>query len=113
MGPFLLVDKSAIQGFSKEEIDFLHRHYSVVVCPILIHEIKANLIKHPDDPDLSKEKVAYLAKKAKGFGAFTIDSHNRLNHADLLGAGIQLRPQIPRFDATEVTDADGKKGIVY
>ena len=113
MGPFLLIDKSALQGFSEIEIDILHRCYSVIICPILIHEIQANLIKHPDDLELSKSKVSHLAKKASGFGSFTIDRHERLLQASLFGAPIELRAQIPRFDGEEVISADGTKGVVF
>lgn len=113
MGPLLLVDKSAIQSFSKDEIDVLNRHYMVVICPILIQEIKANLVKYPDDPDLSKDKVSHLAKKANGFGAETIDRHERLCHASFMGLPIRLFPQIPRFDGTDVVATDGSRGVLF
>jgi len=113
MGPFLLIDKSAIQSFSAAEIKVLHMHYSVITCPILIQEIKANLVKHPDDPGLSQNKVATLADKAIGFGGFTIDHHNLLCYASLMGAQFHLRPQIPRFDGKGRVDAQGRRGVVY
>lgn len=113
MGPFLLVDKSFIQSLSKEEIDFLDRHYMVLLSPILIQEIGANLKKYPDDPSLSKKKVSLLAKKAKGFDARSIDRYELLCHADLLGAGIPLIPQIPRFNGKMIFTEDGTKGVVY
>jgi hypothetical protein len=113
MGPFLLIDKSAIQSFSPAEIDVLHRHYSVITCPILIQEIKANLVKHPNDPVLSQNKVAALAGKAGRFGGLTIDHHNVLCYASLLGARFHLRPQIPRFDGQEKIDTYGHHGIVF
>jgi hypothetical protein len=113
MGPFLLIDKSAIQSFSPAETNALHRHYSVVTCPVLIQEIKANLVKHPDDPALSQNMVATLADKADGFGGFTIDHHRVLCHASLLGAQFHLRPQIPRFDGKEQIDKHGRRGVVF
>ena len=113
MGPLLLIDKSAIQSFSPAETNALHRHYSVITCPILIQEIKANLVKHPEDPALSQNKVATLADKADGFGGFTIDHHNVLCYASLMGAQFRLWPQIPRFDGKEEIDKHGRRGVVF
>lgn len=97
MGPNLLIDKSAIQGLSVGEIRYLHFHYSLLHSPILFQEIAANLEKHPDDPDLSKEKVSLLAYKIHGLG-FRLPHYMEMVYANLHGAEIPTNGQIPVFD---------------
>jgi hypothetical protein len=112
MGPSMLIDKSAIQGFSMDEIKVLHRHYDVVICPTLIHEFQGDLAKTADQPELDKDRVAYLAEKAMGFGARTIDRYEKLAYANLIGFNFPLGPQIPRFDARQVKGKDGSNGVL-
>jgi hypothetical protein len=113
MGPFLLVDKSFIESLSLEEIDVLDKHYTVILAPILLKEICANLLKYPDDENLSKNKVSLISKKAHQFDAKTICHYGNILVADLLGAGVPLKPIIPRTGGRECIAPDGSKGIVF
>ncbi len=113
MGPFLSVDKSFIQSLSEDEIDFLDRHFSVIIAPILVQEIAANLRKYPNDDNLSKRKVSLLAKKVKGFDAKTTCRYEIIYVNDLLGARVSLRPQIPRVGGREFLGEDGSRGIIF
>jgi len=113
MGPLLLVDKSFIQCLSEEEMDFLNKHYLVIIAPILIQEICANLLKYPDNEGLSKTKVSMLAKRAKGLDAHVIGRANSICAASLLGERIELKPIIPISGGHEVTAPDGSKGVVF
>jgi len=59
MGPTIILDKSSLQSLSQSEINFLFKHYYVVVTPILIIEILGDLVKKG-----SKEnEVKQLANK--------------------------------------------------
>src|SRR5882672_3841301 len=109
MGPPILIDKSALQSFSYDELTALYRHYDVVVCPTLIAEIQADLAKHPATPDEDKKKVSYLAYQASGIGARTIVRFENLLLQNLAGSSFPLGPQIPRFDGKRV---QGKNGSV-
>ncbi len=113
MGPLLLVDKSFIQCLSEEEIEFFDRHYLVILTPILIQEICANLLKYPDDENLSKTKVSILAKKARGFSAKVIGRAEDICTSSLMGERIELKPCIPISGGREVSTPDGTKGIVF
>ena len=113
MGPLLLVDKSFIQCLSEEEMDFLNRHYLAIIAPILIQEICANLLKYPDNKNLSKIKVSKLAKRAKGLDAHIIGRAKSICTASLLGERIELKPCIPIGGGREVTAPDGNKGVVF
>jgi hypothetical protein len=113
MGPFLLVDKSFIESLSFEEIDILDKHYTVILVPILLREICANLLKYPDDEKLSKNKVSLISKKAQGFDAKTICHYGNILIADLLGERVPLKPIIPRTGGRECVAPDGSKGIIF
>jgi len=63
MGPTIILDKSAVQALSQREIDFLFKHYYVVITPILLSEIQGDLTKSPNDEGLSKAQVQQLSKK--------------------------------------------------
>lgn len=113
MGPFLLVDKSFIESLSPEELDFLDRHYTMIITPILISEICADLLKYPRDEDTSKHRAALLADKAKQFGAKTVCQFENICIADLFGAEVSLSPIIPRIGGRECTAEDGSTGMVF
>jgi len=113
MGPFLLVDKSFIESLSTEELDFLDKHYTMIITPVLVREICANLLKYPNDENLSKHKVSVMAKKAKQFDAKTVCEFDNICIADLLGAEVGLCPKIPRIGGREFTAEDGSKGVIF
>ena len=113
MGPYLLVDKSFIEALSPEEINILDNHYTVIIAPILLKEICANLLKYPADENLSRHKVSLLAKKADRFDAKTICHYGNVLIADLLGARVKLAPVIPRIGGREIIAPNGSKGIIY
>lgn len=113
MGPLLLIDKSFLQCLNVAEVRALCRHYSPVICPILLIEIRANLAKLADTPDEAKTKASYLAQKANSWGNFTIGWHQNLIIASLMGTNIPLGPQVPRMGGREVIAPDGSKGIIF
>ena len=45
MGPIIILDKSALQSLSYDEIYTLNRHYFLNITPVLIIEILADLKK--------------------------------------------------------------------
>lgn len=113
MGPFLLVDKSFVESLSPEELDFLDKHYTMIITPVLVREICANLLKYPDDEKLSKHKVSVMARKANRFDAKTVCEFDNICIADLLGAEVSLCPKIPRIGGREFTAEDGSKGVIF
>lgn len=113
MGPLLLVDKSFIQSLSDEETDFLGKHFLVIITPILLREICANLLKFPENPDLSKRKVSSLAHKASTYDAIVCAGAPELCINDLLGNHVPLDSQIPILGGQEIIAENGTKGIVF
>jgi len=62
MGPILLCDKSAVQCLSAAELNMLRRNYSLMIPPVLLMEILADLRK-ADDIETGQAEVQRLANK--------------------------------------------------
>jgi len=62
MGPILLCDKSTVQGLSSAELNMLRRNYSLMIPPVLLMEILADLQK-ADDIETGQAEVQRLATK--------------------------------------------------
>jgi SEC-C motif len=62
MGPILLCDKSAVQGLSGAELNMLRRNYSLMIPPVLLMEILADLRK-AGDLERGQKEVQQLANK--------------------------------------------------
>jgi hypothetical protein len=63
MGPNLLMDKSALQMLSQDELYRLSAHFNLITCDVLLIEILGDLKKWKDDEALSTVEVQRLAKK--------------------------------------------------
>lgn len=113
MGPLTLIDKSAVQWLSLEEIRTMSMHYSIIVCPMLSQEVCANLFEDGVENDETRAKVSYLSGKARNAGHFTITDYRRIAAHDLFTGAMPMREQIPKFGGTRVKDADGVEGIVF
>lgn len=112
LGPFLLVDKSFIRSLSATEARALHKHFSIVICPVLLEE----MISDFDDKKLSEDKqlkqVLETVGKANGISVFTLHDARTMIQADLHMGDVPLGPQIPRFSPREVVGGDGSKGVI-
>jgi hypothetical protein len=62
MGPILLCDKSTVQGLSSVELNMLRRNYSLMIPPVLLMEILADLRK-ADNIEDGHAEVQRLANK--------------------------------------------------
>jgi hypothetical protein len=62
MGPILLCDKSTVQGLSSVELNMLRRNYSLMIPPVLLMEILADLRK-ADNIEDGQAEVQRLANK--------------------------------------------------
>lgn len=115
MGPIVLIDKSSVQALSLEDLRTMSAHYSILICPMLIQEICANLVDDKVDAETeeTKAKVAYLAGKARNASHFTITNFGKIATYDLLTSAIPLEPRIPRFDGVTVKDSSGESGIFF
>lgn len=110
MGPIILVDKSFLQGLSHIEIDFLYKHYTIVITPILIMEILGDLSKFQEESD-SRNEVKTLSKKILTFDSHVNTHYHKLCVASLLGIKVPMTGQILVDGGQEVQTETGEKGI--
>lgn len=113
MGPRIILDKSAIQALSKIEIDFLFKHYYVVVTPILIFEILGDLKKGKKDQQLSKDDVIQLAKKLQPLDSAINANRKDLCIGSLLGYKVSMTGQAVVPGGIPLKTRAGEKGIFF
>ncbi len=113
MGPTILLDKSALQSLSGDEIHFLSKHYYLVVTPVLIMEILADLKKPANQHTLNIEEVKHLAEKLQ-----VIDSCINIHYRDLCISSLSgidvpmVRKPLKSIEyGVNITGADGRRGI--
>lgn len=109
MGPRIILDKSALQALSQSEIGFLVKHYFIVVTPVLIMEILADLKKGTNEIKLSRNEVMQLSKKLLP-GDSCINTHYKdLCVGSLLGHNIPMSGQARVSGGISIKTPDGKE----
>lgn len=113
MGPQLLLDKSALQSLSCDEILCVHNIYYMVYAPVLFVEILGDLKKHPEDQKRSMKLVAYIASKIQSGSSVFTDHYKTLMVANLLGTNIETAGRPVRVGGHDVVDSNGKNGVFF
>lgn len=119
MKPTLLIDKSALQSLSNDEIYFLHKYYYVNIPPILVQEILADLApkaenKMPKEPP--EEKVKGLFNKILlGESGINVEYHD-LIISELKGIPVpMIRKTIRAADMNEfevlISETEAEKKV--
>ncbi len=111
MGPIIILDKSALQSLSFDEIITLHKYYFLNIAPVLTIEILGDL-KKPSKNTLSEEKVTELANKLLPLDSAINVYYMKPLIGSLLGYDIKMdgRPHITA--GNPVQTSDGKRGII-
>ena len=108
MGPIVLLDKSALQCLSDDEIGFLGKHYSPMMPPVLLFEILGDLSKYK-----GQEIKFEIAKKISS-GDFQINANHRtICLASLLGEKIEMRGVPVVSGGVQLETSKGEKGIFF
>jgi hypothetical protein len=114
MGPMILLDKSAMQSLSAKESRFLSKHFSVVIPPVLITEILADLSKTKTRKLPPAMEVMVLSRKLP-----SMDSHISVHYRQIC-IGSLLGLQEPPMDGRPVVGGgvplktkDGKTGLFF
>ncbi len=115
MGPQVLLDKSALQSLSQEEAFRLGWFVMVVVPPVLMAEIQADLTKashaRKSQRVALRNEASEQAKKlhsmfSRGFSL----PHRLLVLQDLVGHAVEMKGR-PIVGGTHVITEDGEKGF--
>ncbi len=113
MGPILLVDKSTVQGLNPEEITFMHKHYMVVVVPILMRELLSNLAKETTNREETERRLSALAAKVGMYDSKVAVDARSIAAGSLLGDEMPMDGRIPMGGGTRVRSKDGRTGIIF
>lgn len=90
MGPSIILDKSAYQCLSKEDTFELATYFYVVVPPVLILEILADLKKPGIERECAQDDVQQLASKIQPVDGIVNLDYRTLCISDLLGGNLLL-----------------------
>jgi hypothetical protein len=108
MGPIILLDKSALQSLSDDEIGFLGKHYSPMMPPILLFEILGDLSKYKG------EAIKFEIARKISSGDFKINANHRtICLASLLGEKIEMRGVPLISGGVQLKTEKGEKGIFF
>ena len=115
MGPQILLDKSSLESLTKSEAMFLGKYYSLVVPPVLMGEILADLNKsqkaRKKRKTQLKNQAVELANKLRSISSRSFNIPQRyLNLQNLLGNTISLTHR-PVIGGNPVITDRGEKGF--
>jgi|RhiMetdeSRZDD1v2_1073273.scaffolds.fasta_scaffold1686119_1 hypothetical protein len=114
MGPQLLLDKSALQTLSDDEVSFMSIHYYNVIAPVIIAEILGDLKKCPEDAERAKKLVRALADKVPSIDVLITEDCRTLLAWDLLGYYEVIMDGTPiRSDGFPVVMKSGERGLYF
>lgn len=97
MAPFLLMDKSAIQGLSFECFEHLDRYYSHVISPILLREVTSDLAKEDKkkSDDELKNTVRHLSAKTNSPRSHFLADAFKMAYNNFFGTQVPMDGRIP------------------
>lgn len=108
-----MLDKSALQSFSKDEMMTLYRYYFLNIPPVLVIEVLADLKKDAKNRELSKKEVQRLAKKIVFLNCCVNVNYQDLLISDLFGRPFTIDGRPIMGGGKQVKDSEGKIGIVF
>lgn len=113
MGPILLVDKSTVQALNPAEITFMHKHYMVVIAPILMRELLSNLAKETINREETERRLSALAAKVGMYDSKVVVDARSIAGGNLLGHEMPMDGRIPMGEATWIRSKDGRTGVIF
>jgi hypothetical protein len=113
VGPLTILDKSALQMLNEEEFSFLTRYLSLVVPPVLIDEIVADLKLKPTERTIPENVVKALARKmANAVGAIPVHYAEAVA-GNLFGGDVTMFGQVPIGDRPNAYPTYDGEGFIY
>ena len=116
MRPFLLMDKSTVQGLSLKHFEYINRYYSHVISPILLRELTSNLAKENKDQSDSelKKLVSYLSEKSNSPSSYVLPDALKMAYNNFFDWGfVPMDGRIPLEGGKQVRTIAGQSGIVF
>lgn len=111
MGPSLMLDKSTLQSLSRSEMEVLRRYFSLVIPPVLLLEILADL-KKPSGSERDP-RVQDLARRIVPASSLPVlPDYRELIKAEFASSRIAMDYRPIVLNAKRVRDGEGKHGTV-
>jgi len=111
MGPIIIIDKSALQGLSRDELMFLDKHYFLNIPPVLVAEILGDLTqRRREGKPLPEDVVALLSRKLGGLDRIVSLPYRLICLRNLLGEPLPRHRQVVIGPVRRVVTKDGVAG---
>jgi hypothetical protein len=111
IGPHIILDKSVLEMLSGDEFSLLTEYFRLVVPPVLIEEIVADLELKPTERRLPEAIVKRLAERMREALGYQPGDYLRAVGGNLLGQSIAMFGQVPiigpRPNAYRTSDGAG------
>lgn len=113
MGPTIILDKSALQRLSHDELLRLSCHYIVAAPQVLIYELLGDLSKDQARPEKSEGLVISLSRNLRAAMPKVCADTRDMVLDNLLGHPMSFDGRIPLAGGVPVVDREGKHGWVF
>ena len=113
MGPIIILDKSAFQSLSSEELGFLSKHYTVNIPPVLVLDVLADLKQDVVDRAGSQNQVAEMAEKLSLWEARLNVRYKALCMASLLGHEVAMAGMPVILGGRVARPKDGREDMLF
>jgi hypothetical protein len=113
VGPHILLDKSVLEMLNDDEFSLLTDYFRLVVPPVLIDEIVADLYLKPTERRLPDEVVKRLAgKMCRARGYECVDYLHAVG-GNLLGSHVPMFGQVPIGPRPNAYRSSDGEGFIY
>lgn len=115
MKPFLLMDKSSVQGISFANFELIDNYYSHLISPILLRELISDLAKEDkkkSDEEL-KKIVSQLSARTNSPLSFYLPDAYKMACNNLLGVFIPMDGRLPLEHGIPLDIAEWGKGVFF
>lgn len=109
----ILLDKSALQRLSHDELLRLSRHYMVAAPQVLVFELLGDLTKDEAKPEKSEAMVQALSRNLRAAMPKVCADAREMATGSLLGRPVPMTGQIPMAGGIPIVDNEGKHGVVF
>ena len=113
IGPLIILDKSVLQMLRADEFSLLTDHFRLVVPPVLIEEIVADLELKATDRTVPEEVVRRLASRmAEARGYESVHYQHALG-GSLLGGYVPMCGPVPIGNRSNAFHTGDGEGLIY
>jgi hypothetical protein len=112
LGPIIILDKSAFQSLTLEEVEILEKFYYINIPPILVLEIIGDLAKTKKQKMTPEESISLLSHKIRGINSKASVHYKDCLVNDLLNGKVPMEGRIPVYTDSEIVMPSGERGVM-